>query len=417
MKKKVLISAFACNPTQGTEPGYGWNFSIEMSKHFSVHCLVRLIDKQDIEFAMSQPSNNKSDITFHFVKVPNVLEKLWSLSGIWVYMYYLTWQFYAFTYAKKLILIDKINIDFVHHITWGSLQLGTFLYKLNKYLIIGPVGGGQITPKELYQYLGNGIYLEYLRNIVSFLMVRINPACYNSIKHAKFILCSNQETLDLTIKIRKKNNKGVYLFPDTIIPLWLVEIAGKNKKEFNVNETKILWIGRFLSRKGLELAIEVISTLKHLPISVVFVGDGSKFNEIQLLAKNKGIDHIVSFKGNVPHRDVADYYMKTDVLLFTSYRESGGVQLMEALALGVPIVCLDIHGAKNIVPKEASIKVDLSNNVVLNFSRAIEEFHNLSIEKKYKMSDFAKSFANNQSWRKKTEEIINICYDNSSNTQ
>ena len=31
-KKKILLSAYACEPNEGSEPGVGWNWAIELKK-------------------------------------------------------------------------------------------------------------------------------------------------------------------------------------------------------------------------------------------------------------------------------------------------------------------------------------------------------------------------------------------------
>lgn len=409
MKKSILVSAFACNPYQGTEPGYGWNFSVEMSKYFIVHCLVREKDKVDIEEAVKKNPLLYEDLNFHYVILPKLIEKLWDLNSIWWYPYYLFWQYFAFSYSKKILKSKTAQFDFVHHITWGSLQLGTFLYKLNLDLVIGPIGGGQKTPKQLLKYLGTGVYLEFTRNFMSRLMTRFNPACIKSVRKAKYILCSNEDTFKLAIKIRKHDD-GVFFFPDTILPSWLIEESQKREKTFNSDFTKILWIGRFLPRKGLELAIETILKVRNAKIEVTFVGDGEYFEKIQKIVREKNLESIITFKGKVPFNEVADWYSQSDVLLFTSYRESGGVQLLEALALGLPVICLNIHGARQIVPKQASIKVELSDDNAQKLADAIELFHSSNLKEKVFMADYAKNYAQRQTWEVKVKEIVKLCY-------
>ena len=46
---RVLISAYACEPGKGSEPGVGWNFSKEMAKHHDLWVLTRLNNREIIE--------------------------------------------------------------------------------------------------------------------------------------------------------------------------------------------------------------------------------------------------------------------------------------------------------------------------------------------------------------------------------
>ncbi|AST06080.1 hypothetical protein AF2641_03890 [Anoxybacillus flavithermus] len=46
--KKVLLSAYACEPNRGSEPGVGWNWAIELSKKgYEVWVLTRA-NNQDV---------------------------------------------------------------------------------------------------------------------------------------------------------------------------------------------------------------------------------------------------------------------------------------------------------------------------------------------------------------------------------
>ncbi len=46
-----------------------------------------------------------------------------------MYLYYILWQWNA--YKQAVALHSHYNFDVVHHVTWGSLQMGSFMYKIN----------------------------------------------------------------------------------------------------------------------------------------------------------------------------------------------------------------------------------------------------------------------------------------------
>jgi hypothetical protein len=123
--QKLLLSSFACDPSKGSEPGYGWNWSIGLAKKgWEVHCLTRAIGKIEIE-KMDRPPN----LHFHYVELPFYLEKLYKFSTAGMYLYYILWQWLAYKKADKLSRFNDFKI--VHHVTWGSFQMGSFMYKLN----------------------------------------------------------------------------------------------------------------------------------------------------------------------------------------------------------------------------------------------------------------------------------------------
>jgi hypothetical protein len=40
MAHKILISAYACSPYAGSEPGMAWGFISELSKHNEIHVIT-----------------------------------------------------------------------------------------------------------------------------------------------------------------------------------------------------------------------------------------------------------------------------------------------------------------------------------------------------------------------------------------
>ena len=63
----------------------------------------------------------------------------------------------------------KVEFDIVHHVTWGSLHIGSQLWRLGKPFVFGPVGGGQVAPRGFSRYLRGGRTVEFIR---SFVLVR-----------------------------------------------------------------------------------------------------------------------------------------------------------------------------------------------------------------------------------------------------
>src|SRR5258705_7949801 len=143
---KILLSAFACDPSKGSEPNHGWNWAIGLAeKSFEVHCFTREEGRPAIE-SHKIPAN----LHFHYLALPLCLEKLYYSSTAGMYLYYLLWQWAFASKAKKLH--RKVQFSIAHHVTWGSTQMGSFLYKIGIPYIFGPAGGGQKAPVNFKKY-------------------------------------------------------------------------------------------------------------------------------------------------------------------------------------------------------------------------------------------------------------------------
>ncbi|TFE49845.1 glycosyltransferase [Streptomyces sp. ICN441] len=79
------------------------------------------------------------------------------------------------------------------------------------------------------------------------------------------------------------------------------------------------------------------------------LGDGPLRNELERLAGRLGVSGSVCFRGLLPWPQTLGAYDEADVLLFTSLRDSFGVQNLEAWARGVPVVHLDHQGVRGLL--------------------------------------------------------------------
>lgn len=400
--KKILLSSFACIPNEGSEQGNGWNWAIGLAKEgYEVHCITRSVGKPIIE-TFDLPKN----LTFHFVSLPLGMEKFFLFSHPTMYLYYIMWQWLAYKKGKSLHRIHKFSL--CHHVTWGSLQLGSFMYKISIPFIFGPVGGGQKSSVAFKKYFGSAWAEEEKREKISKLMFKFNPACKTMLKKAKSILVSNPDTAN-AVKAQGLNNYIPAL--DAALPLDFFPENFKTK-ELQQNTLKLLWVGRFLPRKGILLILEVMEKLKPFPgIKLTVVGDGQQRDRFLETIKEKELDKNVIWKGNIPFNDVKAMYQNHDVFFFTSLRDSGPTQLVEAMAYGMPVVTINIHGQAFIVNDKTGFRCNCDTP-----EQAIEELYN-SILKLYNnqelvtsMSREANNFALKQTWENKIKTVIEQSY-------
>lgn len=400
--KRLLLSAFACDPTKGSEPGYGWNWAVGLANRgYDVHCLTRDVAKKNIEAGEKPPH-----LHFHYVRLPFGLEKLYSASQPTMYLYYILWQWKAYTTALRLH--KQMPFDLAHHATWGSLQMGSFLYKLGIPFIFGPAGGGQNAPEPFKKYFGQYWPAEKRRETVTKWMLRFNPAFKQMLKKATAVLVANTETFDMAKKCGVTNAQ---LVTDVALP-------GSFYPEHQLvkaplpGQLKLLWTGRFMPRKGVLLLLDVMRELKAYPgITLTVVGDGEMKQPFLNKIKEYGLEKTVDWKGRVTYAEVRQYYASHDVFFYTSLRDSGSLQLVEAMAFGLPVVCLHLHGQALIVKDDTGIRCncDTPAMAIDNLKNAIIYLYNRPDIVK-NMSEAAYNFAIQQKWDNKIGTIVDQYY-------
>ncbi len=399
---KILLSSYACDPSKGSEPGNGFNWANELSKlGLEVFCFTQA----EGEAAIKANVKSNSNLKFIYVKMPKWLNKLYYRSQAGMYFHYLLWQWKASQVALKLHKSQKF--DLVHHVTWGSIQLGSFMYRLKIPFIFGPSGGGQMAPESLKKYFGGHWVGEERRLKVSNMLVKYNPACYNMLKGAQTILVSNKETLNLAQSL---GARSVFFTFDAALPSSF--FPSEFPERTYDSGLKLLWVGRLMPRKGLPMVLNVMKKLEtYKDISLTIVGDGEMKESILKQIEDLELGEKVDYKGTVPFKEVKEVYKEHDVFFFTSLRDSCPAQLIEALSFGLPVVTLDLHGQSIIVNDKIGIKcsIDDPEDIELELSKAILQLYNDKTLVR-KMSLAAYNFGKKQNWERKVASIVGEYY-------
>ena len=104
-----------------------------------------------------------------------------------------------------------------------------------------------------------------------------------------------------------------------------------------------------------------------------------------------------------------ELFRSTAVFIFTSFRDSFGSVVLEAMAFGLPVIVPDHQGVGTFVPNEAGIKVPVTTpeDTIGGFARAIEHMA-LDQEARNRMALAAWRFAQEERWDKRAERMLNI---------
>ena len=112
------------------------------------------------------------------------------------------------------------------------------------------------------------------------------------------------------------------------------------------------YVGRIMPEKDLEtwLRAAALVSVKHPETRYVLVGegrDGTTLHDLQSLATSLGIGDKVLFPGY--RRNLLPVYASFDIFVMSSLREGLPNSILEAMAIGCPVVTTDVAGAKELV--------------------------------------------------------------------
>ena len=142
---------------------------------------------------------------------------------------------------------------------------------------------------------------------------------------------------------------GVGIDPSRI-PHLTEEDIKKKKAELGLPLDKLILLssGELIKRKNHETILKALSQLKELSnVHYLLCGHGALDTYLRDLAEQLGISHMVTFAGY--REDILKILQTADLFLFPSYQEGLPMALLEAMASGLPVICSDIRGSRDLM--------------------------------------------------------------------
>jgi glycosyltransferase involved in cell wall biosynthesis len=397
---RILLVGHVCSPHAGSEPGGTWNWAWHLSRHHQVWLLAHPHDRTNVEHYLAEHPN--PGLSFHWVSVPAWLDPLDPRDDTrGLALHYWIWLRIAL--QKALALHKQIHFDIVHHLCWGSVSSASPFWKLSVPFIWGPLGGAQRPPVEFRNYFGGSWKQEILRNN-RVRALRFSPFIRKTARASRVTLATNRETAGL---LRCVGASDVRLWLDSGIPS---DFTSNTKKEGREGEEfTLLWVGRMLPRKALPLALEAIAEVRDINLQLLIVGDGQMREAWQDCVTTLHLENKVTFLGAVPWRQMPCLYKRADAFLFTSLRDSFGMQVLEAMAHGLPILTLDHQGVGTFVQPDAAIKIPVTNpqETIKGISTGIRCLAR-SPETRRRLGEAGRVFARSQTWEKHADRMSRL---------
>lgn len=358
---RILVSAYGCEPEKGSEQGVGWHWVLEMARSHQLWVLTRTNNRSAIEAAL--PPQFVERITFIYYDLPSRWRRL-KRREKGLYVYYAFWQWGAYRLARGLA--ERIQFDYCQHLTFGSMWMPTFFYKLPIPFIWGPIGGGECVPFCGVSTLPwRGRIAEYGRRLLIRLAF-LNPLFFPPARAARAIIT---RTEDSRAVFPSKMQSRIWTILETGIGEAQLKAYHAPRAHATVDHVRLIYTGRLVAVKNVSMAINAFAAACEEWPAMQFdiVGDGPLRRDLGALVRKLGVGDRVIFHGAVSHDMVLRTLEASDIFLFPSLKEGGSWSLMEAMAAGLPVICLDTTGMHLITDEASAIRV--SPNTVREMTR------------------------------------------------
>lgn len=401
--KTILASAYAINPFKGSEDGMGWNFVLQIARFNKVIAITRENNRPHIEkYIAENPDSLYDNIQFLYFDLPYWM-RFWKKGGRGAMLYYLMWQRGIMSFIKK----QNLKFDIVHNLNFHNDWTPSFLWKLDKPFVWGPVGHHPLIPSQYLQSYSRKYHLnDRLTWKVKQFFWKMSPALRKTTKNADHILCMNNGVPE-ALGIQSNYS---------ITPSVATQDFGWNEFDTTKDKFTLISAGRFVPLKGFDLTIRAFSAfLNGLDAKdkenceLLLIGSGPEEGFLKSLVNDLRLDDRVKFISWIERGELMAKFKEASAFLFPSH-EGAGMVVAEALSFGLPVICLDNEGPGQFINRENGFAIPMGDygQTVKGLAGAVGELHNSSEKRKEMGIAARKQFENFFHWDRRGEHLQKV---------
>lgn len=312
----------------------------------------KIIQKDGITYHLLRPAGS-------FLPIQNkglILQKFSNLLDI----------IYYFSEIRKAVKKERPDV------IYSAFQMGMignyFAKKYNIPSILRAYGtflGSDVRPGNIYHWTYK------LRNITAWLAFK---------SHYSFLIMTNDGTKGDVVA-------RAFGVPSDKLKFWLngvkknpIQLSDDEKFKlretlgFTTNHKIILTVSRLADWKRVDRVIKAAPEIysQNKDVRFLIVGDGPERDNLQKLARNLSVEHIVKFTGFVPHETVEQYMQIGDIFVSAYDVSNLGNPILEAMINGKAIVSIDDgsldgiiqHKTNGILLNQPKVEKELVENII-----------------------------------------------------
>lgn len=172
----------------------------------------------------------------------------------------------------------------------------------------------------------------------------------------------------------------------------------------------ILYVSTINKYKNQEILLKAVRLLKaaNFPVILQLIGSSNKASLGKLNDLLKQYDpkkQIVEYLGCKKHHELIQYYQAADMFVYPSACEAFGLSLLEAMGMGLPIVCADTEAAREIADDSVEyFDCDILDDLVETMSQLILDKNRRKI-----LSGRSKQRAKRFGWKEAANRLMSVC--------
>jgi glycosyltransferase involved in cell wall biosynthesis len=252
-------------------------------------------------------------------------------------------------------LVEQLDIQLVFEPAPISPKSLSCMYGLGVPVVIGPLCGGMEFPPA-FRHLENpiGRFSTQAGRALAEVVNRLVPGKVQ----ADVLLVANQRTAEA---LPKGYRGKVYTVVESGVDLTLWRPEPRPRTDPD-QPTRFVYMARFVDQKGIPYLVEAFQQVaRNTNVVLELIGDGELFEATQAQVAALGIQDQVIFHGRLPLQVAVDRLRQCDVYMVPAIRDCGGCAMLEAMAIGMPVIAANWAGPGDYADPSCGILVDPSS--------------------------------------------------------
>jgi glycosyltransferase involved in cell wall biosynthesis len=262
-------------------------------------------------------------------------------------------------------LVHSQGITVVHEPIPVSPKLPSLMYGVGAPVVIGPMNGGMNYPPGFSRSEG---LLERWFIRAGRVASQILNLIIRGKREAAILLVANERTrhalpYGTTGEIFELVENGVDLS---------VFKPGEGVGTEPRMRPRFAFVGRLVEWKGVDMLLEAMArAVRDQNIELHIIGDGVMRTKLEALAATLQLAEHVLFHGFLSQEQCARFLMDCDALVLPSLYECGGAVVLEAMAIGLPVIATKWGGPTDYLDETNGILIDPTDRQ--SFTRDLAE--------------------------------------------
>jgi glycosyltransferase involved in cell wall biosynthesis len=261
---------------------------------------------------------------------------------------------YTQSIQRRLVrqLVRSHQIDVVHQPIPLSPKYPSLMFGVGAPVVIGPLNGGMEFPPA---FRSRQNYFEELTIAVG---RQISNFCNRLLPgklRAETLLVANERTKQAL----PTGMRGTVIeLVDNGVDLSVWRPVAPVAKEPN-QSVHFVYVGRLVDWKAVDLLLEAFQPVAAQTNAILeIIGDGKLRQELEAVSQHLGLTDRVVFTGWLSQKECAHLLQQADGMVLPSLLECGGAVVLEAMAMGLPVIATNWGGPADYLDSTCGFLID-----------------------------------------------------------